>query len=118
MKTNLAQFVKNSRDFGPSDIPLVIERIRTHLVMDRMEGAEFRDTIKALGYFSLNDFSEEIGLPLLTVESWAKFGMARDTAQLLRMMLDYRHRLKSAVKDFDFHTNVGLEDFFADYKLL
>jgi hypothetical protein len=117
MASNLAQFARRSRELGPSDLGLVLERFRTHLVMRRMEPAEFRATVRDLGFASLDEFAHRIKLPLRTVDSWAKFGVAHDTAQLLLALLGYRKRLEEAIADFDFHTNIGLADFFEDHQL-
>ncbi|MFI5014133.1 MAG: hypothetical protein ACHQAY_17490 [Hyphomicrobiales bacterium] len=117
MHTNIRQFARRSRELVPSDFRLVMERFRSHLLMPRMSPEEFRSTVDTLGFPSTADFAERIGLPERTVESWAKFGMSRDAAQILLALLNYKARLEAAIADFDSYTNVGLADFFEDHQL-
>lgn len=117
MHTNLQQFARNSLAFTPSDIPLVLERLHSHTLKPRMSPDEFRSTMSALGFEVAEDFADHIGLPHRTVKSWARFGMARDAAQLLLALLHYRNRVQRAIGDIEGVTHIGLTDFFAEHKL-
>lgn len=117
MHPNLRQFAQRSREFRPSHLRMTLERVRAHLLLPRMEPAEFVATIQALGYETAQTFADDIGLPQATAESWEKFGLSRDSAQLLLALLDYKDRLSTAIRDVDSCLNIGLGDFFQDYKL-
>ncbi|GGH16306.1 hypothetical protein GCM10007036_16910 [Alsobacter metallidurans] len=117
MHVNISQFAKRSRELTPSDVPLILERIRSHLVMPRMTPEEFRAVVTQLGFSSTRGFAERIGLPHRTVESWDKFGMSRDAAQLLLALLAYKDRVEGAIRDIDSYTNIGLADFFENYDI-
>lgn len=103
--------------FKGSDISLVLERLHSHTLKPRMSPEEFSETIFALGYNSAEEFADDIGLPHRTVQSWARFGLVRDAAQLLLAMLDYRQRVSSAIREIDQSLKIGLEDFFTEHDL-
>lgn len=100
-----------------ADLKHVLERIRAHAMRPRMEPAEFRSVVAALGYESLDTFADALHLSRRTVASWSHLGMSQDAAQLLLALLDYRTRVEQAIGDVDSYMHVGLGDFFKDYRL-
>jgi|LFEF01.1.fsa_nt_gb hypothetical protein len=110
----------NLVEFGPPrprDIGLVIERLITHALKPRMSPDEFRETVLELGFESPEAFGERIGVPKLTIESWLRFGLSSDAAQLLLALVTYRHRLQTAMSDFEACTQVPISSFFEDHRL-
>jgi hypothetical protein len=114
---NLRQFAKNSMRFTASDVSLVLERVHSHALKPRMTSDEFIETVHALGFESVAEFADHIGLPHRTAQSWARFGLARDSAQLLLTILKYRQRVETAITDIDGSLRIGLADFFRDHDL-
>ncbi len=103
--------------FRGADWALVLERLHSHTLKPRMSPEEFSETILALGYTSPDDFADDIGLPRRTVQSWVRFGLVRDAAQLLLAMLEYRRRVGTAIREIDASLRIGLDDFFAEHDL-
>jgi DNA-binding transcriptional regulator YiaG len=117
MRANLAQIVSRSPIFRPSDIGLLLERLHTHAIKPRLSPEEFREVVASLGFSSPQEFGQRIGVEERTVESWSRFGMSRDAAQLLLALLNYRERLIRAMEDFEACTQVPIGSFFEDHRL-
>lgn len=117
MHANLTQFVSRTPLFRPSDIGLLMERLHTHAIKPRMSPEEFHEVVTLLGFSSPQEFGERIGVEALTVESWSRFGMSRDSAQLLLALLSYRNRLIRAMDEFEQCTQIPLTSFFEDHRL-
>lgn len=117
MATNIEQFVRNSLDFRPSDFRLMLERVHSHIVKPRMSARELLDVVRGLGFDSVEAFGDQIGLERRTSESWARYGLSRDAAQLLLALLSYRSRLVEAMDDFEKTTQIPLDGFFENQKL-
>jgi len=117
MASNFEQFARNSLQFRPSDIRLVLERVHSHVVKPRMSAEELLEVVHGLGFASVEAFGDRIGLERLTSESWARYGLSRDAAQLLLALLSYRQRLLDAMDDFEKTTQIPLDGFFEDQQL-
>lgn len=117
MANNLEQFARNSIHFKPSDVRLVFERLHSHIVKPRMSADELREVITGLGFASVEAFGDHIGLERRTSESWARYGLSRDAAQLLLALLNYRSRLVEAMDDFEKTTQIPLDGFFETQQL-
>lgn len=117
MHPNLTQLVMRSPLFRPSDIGLLMERLHTHAIKPRLSPEEFLDVVASLGFSSAQEFAERIGLDNRTVETWSRFGMSRDAAQLLLALLTYRNRLIGAMEEFERCTQIPLNGFFEDHRL-
>jgi hypothetical protein len=117
MHENLRQFAHNTIEFRPSDLMLVLERVRNHIVSPRMPASQLREVVGCLGFKSVEDFGEHIGLEKRTAQSWARYGLSRDAAQLLLALLEYRFRVQSAMTDFENTTQIPLDSFFEDHAL-
>jgi len=117
MANNLEQFARNSLQFRPSDIRLVLERVHSHVVKPRMSPEELLDVVRGLGFETVEAFGHHIGLEARTAESWARYGLSRDAAQLLLALLNYRQRLLDAMDDFEKTTQIPLDGFFEAQKL-
>lgn len=115
MKDNLLLFARNALDFRLSDIRLVLERFRNHLVSPRMSGPELSDVVHRLGFASVEEFGAEIGLEPALVQSWVRYGLSHDAAQLLLALLQYQLRLKTAMTDFEKMTQIPLDVFFDEH---
>lgn len=117
MATNLQQFAHNSLHFRPSDIRLMLERLHSHIVKPRMSADELLEVVRGLGFETVEAFGKQIGLETRTAESWARYGLSRDAAQLLLALLNYRQRLVDAMDDFEKTTQIPLDGFFENQKL-
>jgi hypothetical protein len=117
MRANLSQIVSRSPIFRPSDIGLLLERLHTHAIKPRLSPEEFLEVVASLGFSSPQEFGRRIGVEDRTVESWSRFGMSRDAAQLLLALLNYRQRLIGAMEDFEGCTQIPLGSFFEDHRL-
>jgi hypothetical protein len=117
MTTNLQQFARHSLQFRPSDIRLMLERIHSHVVKPRMSADELLEVVRGLGFETIEAFGKQIGLEERTAESWARYGLSRDAAQLLLALLNYRQRLVDAMDDFEKTTQIPLDGFFESQKL-
>ncbi len=117
MKENVRQFTKNAIEFRPSDLRLVLERIKNHVVSPRMPAAQLTEIVICLGFVSVERFGEHIGLEPTVARSWARYGLSRDAAQLLLALLEYQFRLKSAMTDFEKVTQIPLDSFFDSHSL-
>ncbi len=117
MANNIEQFARNSLQFRPSDIRLVLERVHSHVVKPRMSPEELLDVVSGLGFETVQSFGDQIGLERRTAESWARYGLSRDAAQLLLALLNYRQRLVDAMDDFEKTTQIPLDGFFEDQHL-
>lgn len=117
MAGNLERFVRDSLQFRPSDIRLALERLHSHIVKPRMSAQELRAVVKGLGFDSIEAFGDRIGLERRTSESWARYGLSRDAAQLLLALLSYRQRLVEAMEDFEKTTQIPLDGFFETRQL-
>ncbi|MCU4178810.1 hypothetical protein [Bosea sp. BH3] len=117
MANNLEQFARNSLQFRPSDIRLVLERVHSHVVKPRMSAEELLEVVRGLGFQSVEAFGDQIGLERVTSESWARYGLSRDAAQLLLALLNYRQRLLDAMDDFEKITQIPLDGFFENQQL-
>lgn len=117
MASNLQQFAHNSLHFRPSDIRHILERFHSHVVKPRMAVDELREVVRGLGFETIEAFGAHIGLETRTAESWARYGLSRDAAQLLLAMLNYRQRLVDAMDEFEKTTQIPLDGFFENQKL-
>jgi len=117
MVSNLEQFAHNSLQFRPSDIRLMLERVHSHVVKPRMSAEELLEVVQSLGFATVQAFGDKIGLEPRTSESWARYGLSRDAAQLLLALLNYRQRLLAAMTDFEKTTQIPLDGFFEDQQL-
>lgn len=52
MANNFEQFARNSLQFRPSDIRLMLERVHSHVVKPRMSAEELLEVVQGLGYDS------------------------------------------------------------------
>lgn len=114
---NLQQLARHSLQFRPSDVRLVLERVHSHLVKPRMSAEELLDVVRGLGFDSIEAFGTRIGLEQRTAESWSRYGLSRDAAQILLALLSYRQRLLEAMDDFEKETQIPLDGFFENHKL-
>lgn len=114
---NLQQLARHSLQFRPSDVRLVLERVHSHLVKPRMSAEELLDVVRGLGFDSVEAFGTRIGLEQRTAESWSRYGLSRDAAQILLALLGYRQRLVEAMDDFEKETQIPLDGFFENHKL-
>ena len=117
MHPNLAQILKRSPLFQPADLKRLMERVHTHALKPRLSPEEFLEIVTSLGFASPREFGERIGLASSTVDTWSRFGMSRDAAQLLLALLEYRNRLVAAMNDFEKCTQIPIGAFFDDHKL-
>jgi len=117
MHTNLAQILKRSPLFRASDLTLFFERVHTHTLKPRLSAEEFAEIVASMGFESAAEFGKRIGVEPRTIESWSRFGMSRDVAQILLAFLDYRNRLIAAMEDFEKCTQIPLGGFFEDHRL-
>lgn len=117
MTNNFEQFARNSIQFRPSDVRLMFERLHSHIVKPRMTADELHAVVAGLGFVSVEAFGEHIGLERRTSESWARYGLSRDAAQLLLALLNYRSRLVEAMDDFEKTTQIPLDGFFETQQL-
>ena len=117
MKENVRQFTKNAMDFRASDLNLVLERVKNHLVRPRMPASQLTEIVQCLGFETVERFGEHIGLETATAKSWARYGLTRDAAQLLLALLEYQFRLKTAMTDFEKTTQIPLDSFFDSHAL-
>jgi hypothetical protein len=117
MANNFEQFARNSLRFRPSDIPLMLERVHSHVVKPRMSAQELREVVRGLGFETVEAFGDQIGLERRTSRSWARYGLSRDAAQLLLALLNYRRRLLDAMDDFEKTTQIPLDGFFENQQL-
>lgn len=117
MHSNLSQMLNRTPLFRPADLGLFMERIHTHAIKPRLSAEEFGETIASLGFKTPRDFAEAIGIDPRTAETWGRFGMSRDAAQLLLALVNYRNRLVVAMTDFEHCTQIPLESFFEDHQL-
>jgi hypothetical protein len=117
MKENMRQFTKNAIDFRTSDLGLVLERVKNHLVRPRMPASQLKEIVQCLGFETVESFGEHIGLEATAAKSWARYGLSRDAAQLLLALLEYQFRLKTAMTDFEKSTQIPLDSFFDSHAL-
>lgn len=117
MHENIRQFAQNTLQFRPSDLRLVLERVKNHVTHPRMPASQLREIVNCLGFETVEDFGRHIGLEPATAESWARYGLSRDAAQLLLALLEYRFRLQSAMDDFEKLTQIPLDQFFDSHAL-
>lgn len=117
MAGNLERLVRDSLRFRPSDIRHALERVHSHVVKPRMSPGELRAVVKGLGFDSVEAFGDQIGIERRTSESWARYGLSRDAAQLLLALLNYRRRLLDAMDDFEKTTQIPLDGFFENQQL-
>ena len=117
MASNFEQFARNSLEFRPSDVRLMLERVHSHIVKPRMSAEELRKVVTGLGFASVEAFGDQIGLERRTSESWSRYGLSRDAAQLLLALLNYRTRLVDAMDDFEKTTQIPLDGFFENQQL-
>ncbi len=117
METNLERLAKRSLELRPSDLRLLLQRVHTHTLSPRMSPEEFRETVLALGFETVEDFGDRVGLSRSTIESWSRLGLSRDSAQLLLALLAYRNRVAEAMVDFERCTQIPLDDFFESHRL-
>jgi hypothetical protein len=114
---NLAQILKRTPIFKPSDLSLLFERVHTHTLKPRLSAEEFAEIVASLGFKSAEEFGTRTGVDPKTIETWSRFGMSRDAAQILLALLEYRNRLIAAMDDFEKCTQIPLNSFFEDHKL-
>ena len=114
MANNFEQFARNSLQFRPSDIRLMLERVHSHVVKPRMSAEELLEVVQGLGFKTVEAFGDQIGLERRTSES---YGLSRDAAQLLLALLNYRQRLLDAMDDFEKTTQIPLDGFFENQQL-
>ena len=76
-----------------------------------------RSFFRLLGFETVEAFGDQIGLERRTSESWARYGLSRDAAQLLLALLNYRRRLLDAMDDFEKTTQIPLDGFFENQQL-
>ncbi len=117
MRENMRQFADNTLQFKPSDLRLVLERLKNHVLRPRMPASELKEIVSCLGFPSVEAFGTHIGLEPRTSESWARYGLSRDAAQLLLALLKYQFRLKTAMTDFEKITQIPLDSFFDGHSL-
>lgn len=117
MAPRLPDLAKRSLKSALDDIGHVMERVHTHALKQRMSPDEFRATVAGLGFSSMREFCDRTGLPESTIESWLRFGLSHDAAQLLSAMMGYRNRVKEAIEAADGATNAGIADFFEERRL-
>ncbi|GGG31898.1 hypothetical protein [Chelatococcus composti] len=117
MAPRLPDLAKRSLKTALDDLGHVMERVHTHALKERMSPDAFRATVAGLGFSSMREFCDRTGLPESTIESWLRFGLSHDAAQLLNALMSYRNRVKEAIEAADRATNAGVADFFEERQL-
>jgi hypothetical protein len=117
MYDNLKQFARHSASFRPSDMRHMYARMRNHAIDPRMPPEKLLAMVQALGFGTVEAFGAKIGLDPGIAQSWARYGVSRDAALLLRALLDYRTRLNDAMDDFERNTQIPLDSFFDEHQL-
>mgnify|MGYP000976903526 CR=1 FL=1 len=117
MYDNLKQLARHSASFRPSDVRHMVARMRNHAIDPRLPPEKLLAIVRALGFDTVQAFGAKIGLEASIAESWARYGISHDAAQLLQALLDYRTRLNDAMQDFEKNTQIPLDSFFGDHQL-
>ena len=117
MAPRLPDLAKRSLKTALDDLGHVMKRVHTHALKERMSPDAFRATVAGLGFSSMREFCDRTGLPESTIESWLRFGLSHDAAQLLNALMSYRNRVKEAIEAADRATNAGVADFFEERQL-
>lgn len=111
MQENLRQLKNNTKNLKPDDLLLALERLRNHVVQPRMSAEQLTGVIQQLGFESVEEFGAHIGIGPRTAQSWARYGLSHDTAQLLLAFLSYAKRLREDAGDFERITQIPLDSF-------
>ena len=77
---------------SPSDMRLVAERLRDHMLETRMTPEATRAFVADLGYDSIEAFCAAIGLPEHIARRWDRFGVSSEMKQVFTLVLEQRRQ--------------------------
>lgn len=77
---------------APSDVKLVAERLRDHVLETRMTPEATRAFVADLGYDSIEAFCAAIGLPEHIARRWDRFGVSSEMKQVFTLVLEQRRQ--------------------------
>jgi len=111
LPTPLKTILNHVMTSSPDDVRIAAQRLRDHLIAERMPPEELRLALGELGFHSIAEFCQEAGIAPHILERWENFGVAEDMRQILAYMITERRRFVQAVEEFERVTHVGLMDF-------
>jgi len=118
LPTPLKTILNHVMTSSPDDVRIAAQRLRDHLIAERMPPEELRTALSELGFQSIAEFCQEAGIASHIQERWESFGVAEDMRQILAYMIAERRRFVQAVEEFERVTHVGLMDFLQNRNIL